>query len=285
MDNRANTIQNNALAALTASAPKGVVNAIKKASAQTGVNFAYLVQQAGAESSFNTKVKAKTSSAAGLYQFIESTWLGMVKKYGDKYGMGDLAAHISDNGRVANKAVKKEILALRNDPEKASAMAAEFARDNEEFLKENWGGDIGSTELYFAHFLGASQASAFLKARDENPMQQAALIFPAAAKANRNVFYDTRSGRAKTMDEVYAFFDKKFSIEDATAPGIKQPPEPMITSNVFHNGYNPNAQAQRIVQQPNYGSVLSQDLVANPVEILLLSQMDLPTMKTPSYND
>src|SRR5690606_5737137 len=79
MDNALNTIQNKALAALTAGAPQKVVSAIRQASARTGVNFAYLVQQAGAESSFNPRVKARTSSASGLYQFIESTWLSMVK--------------------------------------------------------------------------------------------------------------------------------------------------------------------------------------------------------------
>jgi hypothetical protein len=303
MDNAANSIQNNALASLLAPVPGKVVNAIQKASARTGVDFAYLVQQAGAESSFNPKIKAKSSSASGLYQFIESTWLNMVKKHGDKYGMGAMADKISDNGKVANRAVRKEILALRNDPEKASAMAAEFARENEQFLNSHWGGDVGSTELYFAHFLGAGQASAFLRERDENPLQKAAYLFPAAAKANRNVFYDKATGRAKTMDEVYAFFDKKFDLKETDIPGFKLPPVPpqkpvqiaeaqqLIASDVFIGGVNrtgslyDDAFYANLPSSPNggYASLSAQKLATNPVEIMLLSQLDSPFDKATSF--
>jgi hypothetical protein len=303
MDNAANSIQNNALASLLAPVPGKVVNAIQKASARTGVDFAYLVQQAGAESSFNPKIKAKSSSASGLYQFIESTWLNMVKKHGDKYGMGAMADKISDNGKVANRAVRKEILALRNDPEKASAMAAEFARENEQFLNSHWGGDVGSTELYFAHFLGAGQASAFLRERDENPLQKAAYLFPAAAKANRNVFYDKATGRAKTMDEVYAFFDKKFDLKETDIPGFKLPPVPpqkpvqiaeaqqLIASDVFIGGVNrtgslyDDAFYANLPSPPNggYASLSAQKLATNPVEIMLLSQLDSPFDKATSF--
>jgi hypothetical protein len=294
MAHNANTIQNNTLASLVAQAPTGVVSAIKKAAANTGVNFAYLVQQAQAESSFKPNIKAKSSSASGLYQFIESTWLNMVKKHGDKYGMGELADKISDSGKVANRSVRKEILALRNDPEKASAMAAEFAKENEETLKDNWGGDVGSTELYFAHFLGAGQASAFLKERDENPMQKAAYLFPAAAKANRNVFYDTRTGRAKSMDEVYAFFDKKFDIKDMKDTGIPGYELPdateaptQIASSVFFGGVNTAPQyasnerpaygsAYNSSSHMSYNSLAAQQLASNPVDIMLLSQLDNP---------
>lgn len=303
MDNAANSIQNNALASLLAPVPGKVVNAIQKASARTGVDFAYLVQQAGAESSFNPKIKAKSSSASGLYQFIESTWLSMVKKHGDKYGMGAMADKIGDNGKVANRAVRKEILALRNDPEKASAMAAEFARENEQFLNSHWGGDVGSTELYFAHFLGAGQASAFLKERDENPLQKAAYLFPAAAKANRNVFFDKATGRAKTMDEVYAFFDKKFDLKETDVPGFELPPVPpqkpvqiaeaeqAIASDVFIGGVNrtgslyDDAFYASMPTPPNggYASLAAQKLATNPVEIMLLSQLSSPFDKASSF--
>lgn len=287
---------------MLAPVPGKVVSAIRQASAQTGVNFAYLVQQAGAESSFNPKIKAKTSSASGLYQFIESTWLNMVKKHGDKHGMGALADKIGDNGKVVNRAVRKEILALRNDPEKASAMAAEFARENEQFLNSHWGGDVGSTELYFAHFLGAGQASAFLKERDENPLQPAAYLFPAAAKANRNVFYDRATGRAKSMDEVYAFFDKKFDLKETGVPGFELPPVPpqkpvqiaeaqqAIASDIFIGGvnrtgslYSDEFYANLAPPNSGYASLAAQKLATNPVEIMLLSQMDSPFGKSSSF--
>jgi hypothetical protein len=280
MDNSSNTIQNNALASLAAHAPQHVLNSIKKASAHTGVNFAYLMQQANTESSFKPNAKAKTSSASGLYQFIESTWISMVKKYGDKYGMGNLARHIGSNGTVDNRAIRKEILALRNDPEKASVMAAELANDNREFLASHWGGKVGATELYFAHFMGAAGASAFLKERDENPLQQAAQLFPAAAKSNRNVFYDTRTGRARTMDEVYAFFDKKFDIKGGDVPGAAE--KSLQVANAQNKGdiqsviFSGGNFGKRAFGSLNSPVSSYHPLVANPLDLILLGQINRP---------
>ncbi len=284
MDTSLNSIQNKDLAKLAAHAPSQVLSSIRKAAAHTGVNFAYLMQQASAESSFNPKAKAKGSSASGLYQFIESTWISMVKKYGDKHGMGELADKIGANGKVSSRAMRKEILALRNDPEKASALAAEFANENKAFLENNWGGKVGSTELYFAHFMGAGGASAFLKARDENPFQQAALIFPKAAAANRNVFYDTHTGRPKTLDEVYAFFDKKFDIKDSTLPQVAQDAIQIAdnTDTMTAADLLGESEPQSVVfngnrGMRNYGSIYaSQQMLASPLSLIMLGQMDLP---------
>lgn len=235
-----NVIQNKDLTALTHKAPEGVVQAIAQASGRTGVDFAYLLQQAKAESNFNPSAKAGTSSASGLYQFIERTWLGMVKEHGHEYGLGDLADKIDSRFRVKDAKVKKEILALRNDPVISAQMAAEFALDNEKTLNKLWGGDVGATELYLAHFLGAGGAASFLNARDENPLSRAADLFPKAARANRGVFYDSKTGKARTIEQVYQFFDKKFQIKDgatdpasfavargeAPLPGAVRPPSP-----------------------------------------------------------
>ncbi|MCI5059991.1 MAG: transglycosylase SLT domain-containing protein [Alphaproteobacteria bacterium] len=189
------------LASLGARAPKHVMSAIEKASAKTGVSFSYLVQKAGAESGFNPGVKAKTSSATGLFQFIESTWMDMVKKHGSKYGIESLGTS------------KADILEMRKDPKIASFMAAEFARDNAQHLERNVGGKIGDTELYFAHFMGAGGASAFLTQLKKNPLNIAADLFPKEARVNRAVFYDSKTGQPRTLQGVYDFFDKKFGIK------------------------------------------------------------------------
>lgn len=211
-----NILNNNALEAFQV--PRNVYNAIKKASATTGVNFTYLVEKAAVESSFDTNAKAKTSSATGLFQFIESTWMNMVKKHGDKYGLEKYADKIDDNGRVADSKTRKEILNLRKDPEISSLMAAEFAASNNEYLQQHVGGKIGATELYMAHFLGAGGASGFLNAMKKSPNMAAADLFPEAARTNRNVFYDQKTGAPRTMREVYAFFDKKFDGSSNSAP-------------------------------------------------------------------
>lgn len=230
-------INNNALAALAQKAAPTVVRAIKQAAQATGVNFAYLMEQAAAESSFKADAKAKTSSATGLYQFIERTWMNMVRDHGDKYGLGELAEKIDARGRVADRATRKEILALRNDPEVAALMAGELAADNQRYLEQYGGkiGEIGSTELYFAHFLGAGGAAEFLKANKNNPLANAADVAPEAARANYNVFYNSKTGKPRTVAEVYAFFDKKFSASksgDVTfTPALADAVSPAATGN------------------------------------------------------
>jgi len=189
--------------------PKNVYTAIQNAAAKTGVNFSYLVKKAAVESSFDPNAKAKTSSATGLYQFIDKTWLGMIHDFGDKYGLSKYANKIDDNGHVATTKDKREILNLRKDPEISSIMAAEFDRSNYQQLKDTVGGDIGSTELYMAHFLGAGSAAGFLNAMKKSPDMTAADLFPREARANRNVFYDSKTGQPRSLSEVYAFFDNK----------------------------------------------------------------------------
>lgn len=208
-----NAMENNGLASLAQRAAPAVVNAIKNAAHRTGVNFAYLMEQAAVESSFRPDAKARTSSASGLYQFIERTWMGMVRDHGDKYGLDKYADQIDARGRVRDPALRREILALRNDPEVASLMAGEFAADNKRYL-ERFGdkiGEIGATELYMAHFLGAGGAASFLRAHKETPLAVAADLMPAAARANYNVFYNSKTGKSRTVAEVYDYFDNKFT--------------------------------------------------------------------------
>ena len=252
----ANTLQNNALAALSRMAPQGVSHAIQQASSETGVDFAYLLQQAQAESSFDVDAKAKTSSASGLYQFIESTWMSMVDKYGEKYGL-------DTKGKS-----RAEILDLRNDPKTASFMAAEFASENQKFLQThvNENVEIGSTELYFAHFLGAGKAAAFLNARQADGSQPAAVLFPKAASANKNVFFDSSTGSAKSLDEVYAYFEGKFELEGHIPAETETSPVKVASSK----SYTPRPPSAGSTYRP---SSLYSDLFTNSLDVLFLSQM------------
>jgi hypothetical protein len=208
-------------------APKSVIQAVASAARKTGVDFRFLMEKARAESSFNPAAKAKTSTASGLYQFIESTWLQTVKKHGGEFGLGDVADKIEiKNGRacVTDCGDRKDILALRNDPTVAALMAGAFTADNKAYLEKNTQGRVGPTEMYFAHFMGANGAAEFLNNRAENAQGIAAKDFPAAAKANKNVFYDPATGKARTYEQVYAFFAKKFTTDtDAPSPPAKSP--------------------------------------------------------------
>jgi hypothetical protein len=105
-------------------APAGVSDAIRKASEATGTDFDYLLTTAARESNFQARARAETSSAAGLFQFIESTWLQTVKEEGDRFGLDKYGPHIqrteSGNYTVPNPELREEILGLRHDPEVAA---------------------------------------------------------------------------------------------------------------------------------------------------------------------
>ena len=181
-----------------------VQSAIASASSRTGVDFDYLLGQAKLESGLNASARAGTSSASGLYQFIEQSWLSVVKKHGAEHGMGWAAASIDKSGgklTVGDAATKQAILALRNDPEVASLMAAEHAGDNKASLENSLGRAATGTDLYMAHFLGLGGAKSFLKNMANTPDRTAASLFPAAARANRNVFF-TSGGQARSLGQV-----------------------------------------------------------------------------------
>jgi hypothetical protein len=195
-----------------------VLTGIQQASANTGVDFSFLMAQAAKESGFNPDAKAKTFSASGLYQFVEQTWLSVVRKHGAEYGLGDMASKIKigEDGvlKVADRALRKEILDLRRDPEIAAAMAAEHAADNEERLDAKLDREVQPVDLYLAHFLGLKGAVNFLRAMDADPDQSAAAIAPRAAAANKAVFYNA-DGTPRSLKQIYDRFQDRMTREMA----------------------------------------------------------------------
>ncbi len=193
-----------------------VQNAIATASAATGVDFSYLFHQAKIESGFNPEAKAATSSATGLYQFIEQSWLGVVRKHGAEHGLGWAADAIGEGSdgklQVSDPQARQAILALRQDPEVSATMAAEFASDNKAVLERRLGRDVESVDLYLAHFLGPAGATRFLKGMDANPAASAAAVLPAAARANPSIFYD-KAGAPRSFGEIRARFAAKLGGE------------------------------------------------------------------------
>lgn len=189
-----------------------VTTAIATASQKTGIDFNYLLGQAQVESGMRADARARTSSATGLYQFIEQSWLGVIKDHGEKHGLGWAADSIRQTatGRftVSDPATRQAILSLRNDPQAASLMAAEHASDNKDALEASLGREATGTDLYMAHFLGLGGARKFLRAMDADPTRGAASLFPAAARANRNIFY-TSDGSQRSLGQIYERFAGK----------------------------------------------------------------------------
>jgi transglycosylase-like protein with SLT domain len=213
--------------------------AIQLASARTGVDFDYLFNQARIESSLNPNARARTSSATGLFQFIDQTWLGMVKQHGAEHGMGWAADAIrrGANGRyyVADPEMRRAVLDLRKQPEASSAMAAEFASDNRRYLERRLGRPVESVDLYLAHFLGAGGAARFLAAHDANPAGAAAASVPAAARANRWVFYN-RDGSPRSFAQIRERFASRIGGGAAPARGASPNPFPEVRTASLDTG-------------------------------------------------
>ncbi len=182
-----------------------VMAAIQAAAQKTGTGFDYLLRTARRESSLQPTAQAPTSSARGLYQFIDSTWLTMVREEGRNLGLGRFAEQIGrdSSGRptVADSATRQQILALRDDPAVSALMAGAFTNRNAAELRSATGRDPTEGELYMAHFLGSGGAARLINANQTNPQASAARLFPDAAGANRRIFFD--QGRPRTIAEVY----------------------------------------------------------------------------------
>lgn len=179
--------------------------AIANAAQATTVDFDYLLAQAEVESALDPNARAATSSATGLYQFIESTWLDTVRKHGHRFGLGAVADQIgvtaSGSAWVADTGQREEILALRNDPRIASLMAAALAEDNRAHLMPILGRQPSHAELYLAHFLGAGGAGRFLSEMQADPGQSAPALFARPAAANRAIFYSA-DGSPRSLAQV-----------------------------------------------------------------------------------
>lgn len=185
---------------------QGLLGTLRRAAAATGAGFDYLLSTAMRESSLNPVAKASSSSASGMFQFVEQTWLQMVKEAGPSYGLGAEARQITRNGSgrydVDDSAVRARILALRNDPAAASVMAGAFTARNRETLAAAFGRAPTDGELYIAHFLGAQGAIELTRLAATRPDAAAAASFREAARANRSIFY--ASGKPRGAAEVYA---------------------------------------------------------------------------------
>lgn len=186
---------------------RGVVQAaIQRASRATGVDFAFLMKTAGRESGLNPRAHSQSSSAAGLFQFVEQTWLSTLKLHGSKYGYARYAQLINkgDDGRyhVKGEEARKAVMDLRLDPHASALMAGELAADHAAYLRGRVGRQPTAGELYAAHFLGPQGSARLIEAVESTPGATAAHMFPEAARANHAIFYV--DGHPASVAQVYA---------------------------------------------------------------------------------
>jgi hypothetical protein len=196
------------------SARAKIAGAIKQAASSTGTSFEYLLATAKMESNFNPSASASTSSARGLFQFIDQTWLGTVKEAGSQLGYGNYADAITKSSSggysVSDPTARAAILKLRDDPAAASAMAGVLTQSNSFKLTGKIGRRPTDNELYMAHFMGVGGAAKLIANAEDNPRASGARLFPNAAAANRSIFYD-RGGRARSVSEVYSVLTQRYA--------------------------------------------------------------------------
>jgi len=183
-----------------------VTGAIRQASQATGTSFNYLLATAQVESGLNPQAGASTSSARGLFQFIEQTWLGTMKQSGAALGYGRYADAISKTSsghyQVTDPKMRAEILKLRNDPTANAVMAGAFTRANADYLATKLGRQPSEGELYVAHFFGAGGAARLISLAAANPNAKAADYFPHAANANPSIFFDRATHAPRSLAQV-----------------------------------------------------------------------------------
>ena len=191
--------------AVDASIPVGanpVTGAIRKAAQATGTSFDYLLATAKVESDLDPNLAMRSSTATGLFQFIEQTWLATLKQAGPAFGYGGYANAISRSasGRylVADPALRDEIMRLRKDPAANALMGGVFTQQNAAVMSSRLGRRPSEGELYIGHFFGPYAGAKAITLAASNPDANAAEIFPAAARANRPIFYD-KQGQARSI--------------------------------------------------------------------------------------
>ena len=211
-----------------------VTGAIRQAARMTGADFKYLLATAQVESNLNPNAQASTSSARGLFQFTEQTWLTTLKEQGTPLGYGPYASAISrqpsGDYAVTDPRMADAIMNLRSDPSANALMAGMFTRANSDKLAGRLGRNPTEGELYIAHFLGATGASRLIGLADTSPQAPAAAVFPGAARANPTIFFDGR-GNARSANDVYRMLVGRYDVARGGSPAASPAPAPAIAAN------------------------------------------------------
>ena len=201
-----------------------VQTAIKDAATSTGADFQYLLTTAQRESALDPNAHAPNSSASGLFQFLDSTWLQVVKDAGPSYGLSAYANSITktDSGRyVVDPAMRKAVLDLRTDPTANATMAGAFTQMNSQYLTSALGRAPSTGELYIAHFMGAAGAAKLITMATNDAGANAAQAFPHQAGANRSIFY-AKDGSPRSAAQVYDNLVSRFDTNAEQAPATMQ---------------------------------------------------------------
>ncbi|MCX7561639.1 M23 family metallopeptidase [Sulfitobacter sp. F26204] len=155
------------------------------------------------ESAGVATAKNPLSTATGLGQFIQGTWLRMMRDY---------------RPDLVGKMGRTQLLALRTDPVLSREMVRNLARENETYLRAR-GHQITAGRLYLAHFLGPAGAHSALRADPGASV----LAVMGAQVVNANPFL-----RSKTISDLHLWADRKMARASGTARPVAPAPRPVV---------------------------------------------------------
>lgn len=209
---------------------------IRAAAQSKGIDPELALSIARAESALNPAAKAKTSSAAGLFQVVDDTW----KQYG---------------GRPGKKLDADENIRVGTD----------IIADNAKYLQTVLGRAPKPAEVYAAHYFGPTKAKAVLAASPDTPI--ADILSAQVIKANPNL-------QGKTAGQVIAQLESKVGGAPAPAAAVSretQTEAEKVMEPALRSGMTAKAPAQPSVPRetqlaslgPSYQAALALSFLAD----------------------
>jgi hypothetical protein len=151
-----------------------LVRTIVGVARETDTDPALMMTIAEKESGFRTSIEAATSTAAGLYQFIEQTWFSIIAHSGRKFGL------------------EREADQLIYDPISEKYLVLDLSR-------------CTRPQDRLCELLSPEDSARFMSALAEDPTQSAAKLLPQAAEEHRDLFYTAsrKKRRPRSVGAVY----------------------------------------------------------------------------------
>lgn len=211
----------------------GTTRSLYRAHLQTGVDFKLLVLKALMESDYGHFEVAANSSARGIFQYIESTWLVLMHRYGEKIGYKHYADAITYNEKAKTaelngsaEHLRGEILALRFDEEVSALIKAhQIIEETDVIQSYKRGKAVTATDHYIAHMLGLYVMKDFYMLIDRrSPITPARYSsnphMREAAATNRSFFF--KGGAPITASQSYKIFEQRVEREFRKITQMKQ---------------------------------------------------------------
>lgn len=157
---------------------------LERHSASAGVDPNVMRQLAGTESNFNPLARARTSSAGGIFQFIDKTWNSVAARY--------------PNLTLTDKM----------DPVQQARAAPYYAREIQENLQRTLGRKPNAAEMKLGWVFGPEGGSMLMKASPDTPVDR--VLDRSAIDANPGIFKN-----ARTVGDLYAWAGSKMGQQGA----------------------------------------------------------------------